>query len=374
MNFPITMTFTSGAAFLLGFLLLFQGRKFNLEANRFLGLFMFTLALTILEVPLFYQNFNLRHPYLFEAIGLLRFLTSPFLYLSILFFTSLKRKFEVTALWHFLPFFIFCLFRLPFFITGKNIRFSYETGQIVFFILKIALPLQTIIYWLLSFVKLQKHIKNIKQFSSEIDQINLKWLTYFLLILLVIVTAWFNLVFFNLKALIPFTPLLYLLSIFFLAYFSLQQKEIFNFNNDELRDLSSIKVYKTENPKRVSGNRLKELDAKLKTLIEEEKVYLENDLNLPRLAKRMEASSNETSFIINELYQDNFYNFINKYRIEEAKLLLLSKKYNKLSIVGIAYESGFNSKTTFNTTFKKYVGQSPTEFVKGHKNLLQGEI
>lgn len=374
MNFPITMSFTSGAAFLLGFLLLFQARKANLIANRFLGLFMFTLALTMLEVPLFYQNFNLKHPYLFEAIGLIRFLSLPLLYLSIVFFTALKRKLEAKNLWHFLPFFIFFIFRLPFFITGKNMEFSYETGRIIFFILKIALPLQTTLYWILSFITLQTHLKNIKQFSSVIDQIDLKWLKYFLLILLVIVAAWFNLIFFNLKALIPFTPLLYLLSIFFLAYFSLLQKEIFNFNKEELNELSSIKVYKADNPKRVSGNRLEELDVKLKVLIKDQKIYLENDLSLLRLAEKIGASSNETSFIINELYQDNFYNFINKYRIEEAKLLLLSKRFNKLSIVGIAYESGFNSKTTFNTTFKKYIGQSPTEFVKSNKELLQKEF
>jgi AraC-like DNA-binding protein len=88
----------------------------------------------------------------------------------------------------------------------------------------------------------------------------------------------------------------------------------------------------------------------------------------------MEASCNETSFVINELYQDNFYNFINKYRIEEAKRLLLSDKYNQLNILGIAYESGFNSKTTFNTTFKKHVGCSPSEFVKMNTNIAQKEF
>ncbi|TEB41605.1 AraC family transcriptional regulator, partial [Flavobacterium circumlabens] len=82
----------------------------------------------------------------------------------------------------------------------------------------------------------------------------------------------------------------------------------------------------------------------------------------------------ETSFVINELYGDNFYNFINKYRIEKAKSLLLSEKYNQLNILGIAYESGFNSKTTFNTTFKKNTGFSPTEFVKLHSGAAGKEL
>jgi AraC-like DNA-binding protein len=373
LNFPIIMGITSGATFLLGFLLLANSRKVNPIANRYLGLFVITLGLAIIEIPLFYQKIQIKHPNLFEMIGLIRFLTAPFLYCSILYFTSFSKKFEKKNLWHFLPFLTFLIFRLPFFVTGKNIEFSYEIGRVVFFILQTALPLQAIIYWCLSFRRLQKHIKNIHQFSSSTEQIDLSWLKYFLLILVFIIIAWLNLVFFNLNSLIELTPFIYLLSVFFLAYFSLQQKEIFDFSKSEINDLSVIKEDKKQTQKRVSESRIIELNEKLQMLMDLEKVYLENDLSLPKLAKRMNASCNEVSFVINELYRDNFYNFINKYRVEEAKILLLSEKYNQLNILGIAYESGFNSKTTFNTTFKKHTGFSPTEFVKTNSILEKKE-
>jgi AraC-like DNA-binding protein len=372
-NFAIIMGITSGAAFLLGFLLIAHPRKVNIVANRFLGLFIITVGFAMLEVPLFYKNLHLSHPNLFEMIGLSRFLSAPFLYISILYFTSICKEFKPKNLWHFLPFILFFIFRIPFFVTGKNIEFDEEERKIVFFILSTALPLQILIYWILSFATLQKHLKSIKQFSSSIEKNDLLWLKYFLLILLVIVFAWFNLIFFGLKNLIDLTPFLYLLSVFFLAYFSLQQREIFDFSQNELNELSSIKIYKKENSKRVSKSRLTELDEKLKILLNSEKLYLDNDLSLPKLARKLEATSNETSFLINELYQENFYNFINKHRIEEAKMLLLSEKYTQLNILGIAYESGFNSKTTFNTTFKKYVGMSPTEFVKSNITLIKKE-
>lgn len=364
MNFPILLGITSGASFLLGFLLLVHARKANIIANIYLGLFVISLGLAIIEIPLFYQKINLKHPTVFEFIGLIRFLTPPFLYISILYFTSFSKNFKKKDVWHFLPFLIFLIFRFPFFITGKNIEFSYEISRVVFFILEIALPLQAVIYWLLSYRKLQSHLKDIHEFASSIEKNNLIWLKYFLLILLFIVLGWFNLIFFNIKYLIDFTPLLYLLSVFFLAYFSLQQNEVFNFSKSEFNDLSAIKEYKKENPKRVSDIRMNELGNKLQLLIAIEKLYLDNELSLPKLAKKLNASCNETSFVINELYGNNFYNFINKYRIEEAKNLLLSEKYNQFNILGIAYESGFNSKTTFNTTFKKHTGFSPTEFVK----------
>lgn len=374
MNSPIIMSITSGATFLLGFLLLAHSRKVNRIANLFLGLFVITLGLAIVEIPLFYQNMYLKHPNLFEMIGLIRFLTAPFLYSSILYFTSFSKKFEKKNLWHFLPFLIFLIFRFPFFITGKNMEFSDEVRQVVFFILKTALPIQAIIYWGLSFNKLQNHLKNIHQFSSATEKIDLSWLKSFLLVLVFIVVAWLNLIFLNLNRLIEFTPFIYLLSVFFLAYFSLLQKEVFDFSKSELNDLSAIKDYKKENPKRVSESRMHQLNDKLQILINSEKLYLDNELSLPKLAKSLNASCNETSFVINELHGDNFYNFINKHRIEEAKKMLLSQKYNQLNVLGIAYESGFNSKTTFNTTFKKHTGCSPTEFVKSNINYAQKDL
>lgn len=64
------MGITSGAAFLLGFLLIAHPRKINAIANRFLGLFIVTLGLAMLEIPLFHQNFHLKYPNIFELIGL----------------------------------------------------------------------------------------------------------------------------------------------------------------------------------------------------------------------------------------------------------------------------------------------------------------
>lgn len=367
MNFPITLGITSGAAFLLGFLLLMYSRKVNSIANLSLGLFLITVGFTMIEIPLFYQKAYLQFPILFECISLIRFLTAPLLYISILYFTSFKKHLSLKLLWHFVPFLVFCAFRFPFFITGKNFELNPGLRQVVFFIFQIALPLQTLVYWILSLTRLRYHKKNIQKVSSSTTKIDLSWLQSFLFVLLLIMICWFNLVFFNLSDLTQFTPVLYLLSVFFLAYFSLQQKEIFDFNKADLQELANVIDQKKENPKRLSEERMQKLKKQLQALMDIEKLYLDNELNLPKLARHLNATSNDTSFIINDLYKDNFYNYINKYRIEEAKKLLLSKKYNQLNILGIAYESGFNSKTTFNTTFKKYTGHSPRDFVKLYK-------
>lgn len=76
----------------------------------------------------------------------------------------------------------------------------------------------------------------------------------------------------------------------------------------------------------------------------------------------MGLSVHELSALINEGFGENFAQFVNRHRVEESKTLLLSEKCAHLSMVGIAFEAGFNSKTAFNTAFKKLVGVSPTAY------------
>ncbi len=102
--------------------------------------------------------------------------------------------------------------------------------------------------------------------------------------------------------------------------------------------------------------------------MEKDKLFLDNGLNLSTVAEKLDISIHETSFLINDTAKGNFYSFINKYRIEEAKKLLVSSKIDELNILGIAFASGFNSKTAFNTAFKKWVGVSPTIYAKEQKN------
>ena len=98
-----------------------------------------------------------------------------------------------------------------------------------------------------------------------------------------------------------------------------------------------------------------------------EKPYLDNELGLPQLAAEMGISSHDLSYLLNEGFGKNFFQFINTYRVAEAKQLMLSEKHKHLNLLGIAYSAGFNSKTTFNTSFKKETGLSPSQFIQQFK-------
>ena len=113
------------------------------------------------------------------------------------------------------------------------------------------------------------------------------------------------------------------------------------------------------------------LKTQLAKLMEQERLYLDNELSLPQLAKEMGVSSHDLSWVLNAGFGKNFFQYINAYRVVEAKILMLSEKYRHLNILGIAYSAGFNSKTTFNTTFKKETGLSPTQFIEQAKTALR---
>lgn len=115
----------------------------------------------------------------------------------------------------------------------------------------------------------------------------------------------------------------------------------------------------------LSAEQKKTISTKLNSILEEEKPFLEPELSLAQLAEILDAPSKHVSQVINEVYKASFFDFINKHRIAYAKLLLQNTKqqFNPPTIQQVYFEAGFSSKSTFNRVFKKYTGQTPTEFV-----------
>ncbi|WP_299899689.1 helix-turn-helix transcriptional regulator [uncultured Aquimarina sp.] len=107
-----------------------------------------------------------------------------------------------------------------------------------------------------------------------------------------------------------------------------------------------------------------ELKQKLLHLLNDQKVYKQNDITLQKLSELMDTTRHNTSQIINEHFNLNFFELINKYRIEAAKELLKEERHKNFNIIDIAYEVGFNNKVTFNKSFKKYNQVTPSEYLK----------
>ena len=107
-----------------------------------------------------------------------------------------------------------------------------------------------------------------------------------------------------------------------------------------------------------------ELNNKLEKAILEDKVFLDPNLTVKNLAKTIDSNEKYMSYLINKKYNKNFSNFINGHRIEYAKKILLEKEYKQYTIEAIGGLSGFNSKSGFNTIFKKSTGLTPSQYKK----------
>jgi AraC-like DNA-binding protein len=126
-------------------------------------------------------------------------------------------------------------------------------------------------------------------------------------------------------------------------------------------------VVESERNKRsyLKGINFKELSWKLDELMDKKEVFIDENISLTRLAKQLEISPHQLSEFLNERKGDNFSSFINKYRIKKAKKMLLENPDEK--ILAIAYDTGFKSKSTFNSAFAKFANMPPSEFRKKNK-------
>jgi len=107
-----------------------------------------------------------------------------------------------------------------------------------------------------------------------------------------------------------------------------------------------------------------ELKSQVQKLLDEEKIYRDNNINLDILAERLGTTRHSASQVINEHFNFNFFELINYYRIQEAMNILKKDKLREKNIIDIAYEVGFNNKVTFNKSFKKINQVTPSQYVK----------
>ena len=132
--------------------------------------------------------------------------------------------------------------------------------------------------------------------------------------------------------------------------------------------LKKLKFTFTPNPESIpQADRSAEIPEgsvnRLATYMREHKPYLNPELNLSDLAEELEMTRAQLSQVINTGFKKNFNDFVNGFRVAEFKEKLNQGKHKQLSLLGIAYDCGFNSKATFNRVFKKLTLKSPTEFL-----------
>jgi YesN/AraC family two-component response regulator len=140
----------------------------------------------------------------------------------------------------------------------------------------------------------------------------------------------------------------------------LQEATFGHFHNTILPD----KVQKTDAILAINTKESEELKSALNQVMENDQAFLRSDLSLRSLAEEVNVHPNSLSKFINDTLQTNFTDLVNGRRLEHFQKIALLPENSNLTMLGLAYESGFNSKTVFNTYFKKMNGKTPKQWVK----------
>jgi AraC-like DNA-binding protein len=236
--------------------------------------------------------------------------------------------------------------------------------------------LQSVYYIVISYKLYQTHQKRVGNYYSYSENVDLKWIRILIVGFIVFIIG---LVIVNLMKGELSDILFDILMIIYITYIginALNQKEIYT---NEAQSSNSKEVHETSKPEEVielkDDNDIEErvdivpelfqqLKSELLKKVTDDKIYKDQDLTIYKLAKEIGTNSKYLSSIINKEFEKNFVNFINEYRVEEAKANLKSEKYKNYTIEAHGQNVGFKSKSSFNIAFKKYTGKTPTEFIK----------
>jgi AraC-like DNA-binding protein len=295
-------------------------------------------------------------------------LLMPFLYLYILSLCYKDFRMKLRYFLHLIPFCVFVLFSLLIYLFDRPIlqigTFQFlrqPVKNVEYWSRAIVLHVQIFSYLIASAVVLAKYRRRLKDLFSSIEKIDLLWCN---LLLAGFGTMWFtDLLNWILgishvssqsisTGLLISSLLINLMFTFIVTYKGLAQSICFS-------GIQSIPKY--------AASRLKPSDCssivtKLSACIQNEKPYLDPALSVEDLSKKLDVPVKNLSQAIHTSLHQNFYDFINIHRIEEIKKRMLDSSSQNLTLLALAYDAGFNSKSVFNAAFKKHTGMTPKEF------------
>lgn len=365
------------SSLLIGLLFLTIQSK-NKKGNIYLGLFLLGISINLFND--FINEFDIS-----------RFIFEPFLFiLPLLFFYLLVTTNKKVREWHYLLF-------LPGVIHNLFLHFPNDFTENTVTIYETTIYLLEIILTVYAFNVLKNHHKRLSNYYSDFENKTLTWLrSIFVLNALVhffnISTFIIDISSFRIMELTidTMTLVLFMFMIYWIAYNGFSQPEIFKHrlffvaeNNISL-EAANLAISKTvilekeiQNPVVISELTVKkepiisEADLhqfnEIKEKIQDHELYTSPKLNLRALSEALGIKEKELSRLINECGEVNFYQFINSYRIEKFKQLVQSSKFHQFTLLGLANEAGFSSKSTFYAAFNKFEGMSPKQYVTSIK-------
>lgn len=359
----------------LGIIMLFLKSKQN-KANLFLG--MVLLCFVSFMLPRFIYELGLLEmmPHVFRIEIFTSFALGPVMYFYVRACTQKDFRFTPMMWLHFLPLLLDLILHIPIFSLSGFEKIELLTNRINMeglgeYPIPIAFKsIHASIYVVLAIQLVFQYKNHVENTASNINRSLHRWLLSFCGILLVPLIA---LVMFTILAekiqkfgIIGFSIFFFINAVLIAIIFNPMLFHAFphQISMAEIQeDKKHSKKEKIENSNLQQTQR-KKLSKQLINHIETDKPYQEPELTIAQLAQQLKIQPYHLSQTINQNMGCTFLDFINGYRIKEAKSKLIDAKYRHFTIIAIAYEVGFNSKTAFYSAFKKHVGTTPSHYRK----------
>lgn len=360
--------FTSVVGIFIAVMLNFQKTNDKI-ANILIGLFVFFHSVLIVHFGLHASNFRYQEPHFLFLSTTFSFLYGPLLYF---YFkrVALNYKFKVLDTLHLIPSVTLLLYIVPYYLLSseEKLHLLLNTDKYLlpggrYIVLCKAISLVTYA-WLIfkiskvtnvAYSKKQEFRKWYNRISNFFSVYAISYIIYGLSILKFITFPNLNYI----QGVILSSLVLYI------AYTAFTKPILFLCLDIEGKGFKAVKENDEVCKYQKSGltpDLSLELRNNLLQLLNEEKVFKVNNITLEILAERLETSRHNASQVINEHFNVNFFELINRYRIDEAKYILSQESGKSMNIIDVAYEVGYNNKVTFNKSFKKETSLTPSQY------------
>ncbi|MCA9732697.1 MAG: helix-turn-helix transcriptional regulator [Deferribacteres bacterium] len=367
--------FTIGI-FLAFFLSLLLATKKNKNlSDILLAIWLFIIGIHLTSYSIYSLGYWEKYPHLVGVTLPVPLLHGPMLFLYTLYSLRNDRKLRKQDYLHFAPAFLFYLYmcRFYFFYSAEQ-KILVDKGLIDDFaifsvVALISFILSGLTYPVVSYIQLGKYKKLLDDNFSYDGRMSLEWLQnsilgvgllYLVVAIISLLREGIGLHFsFNADYIIYSIIILFVFSI---GFFGIRQQHLFSANSTYEGDL--IGQDKPAGDYKKSGLKpevAKEIHQRLLNVMSQKKLYTNPQLTLSDLAQGIDVSVNHLSQVINQYEKVNFHDFVNKYRIDE--FIKNATRNKEFSLLAHAYDAGFNSKSSFNSVFKKHNGMTPSKYI-----------
>jgi AraC-like DNA-binding protein len=381
----LTLFLLAGVAQGLFLAVLLLTRRENAAANRVLAGMMVAFAVFLAEVAIYLGGHYSNFPHLIGISQPAIYLFGPVIYL---YARTISGGLETPGrrdLLHFVPAAVVTVYLLPFYLKSGSAKVAFvetlmrDGAPLYLEIIEwMKLP-HGVVYTIVTFGVLGRYRRRLEQNFSTLDRINLGWLRSILvgaMVAWVVAITDFGLSLVGIRILgngsNP-TSLVLVVVVYMIGIRGLRQPEVFwppspaedpteGSPKEAAQEDAAPAIDAKYRKSGLDPAKAAAMETALLTLMDEQGPQEDSDLTLQQLADQLEVSPHNLSEVINARLGTSFHDFVNGYRVEEAKRRLLDPKLSHQTILAIAIDSGFRSKSTFNKIFKRFTGVTPSEF------------